>query len=576
VRIATTAATTSQDPNGRGWLERWVVLLNGGYDPGMVRGRGVWMLDVWTGQTLWRYRNDEFQAMRGETTSFMGPIAATPALVDMGAGDRITGSADVDGYFDTATFGDVLGNLYVARFYQPGTFSATTGLINNWSAARTFEMNRKSSGPQDMRARGQFFFMTTDVLDPPSKLMVMAGSGNREQLMEVKPTCSADDLLGCCQAGCSVTSAAVTASYGTSSCSTGGTFSCSAGALTWTPSGGGAACNGSFACGASSSSVTQSVTFNFDCGTAGKLGPFSATLTCDSSGICSTDTVPNTGTIDVSSITTACSTTGGKHDCMFGVWGYGQKAEKRFDETDSTGASAKAFDENRFTDVAGYSGCGTFGTCSLVNASPAVVIDSPTTGLGVTCQGLPSTAKCQAGSTDPGWKYCYGEYCATGSCTTPDTTPPWCDERTASAAVGGYSACVQFATFRPTGAVSLDPCSAASGTPTTLSYLVDPLSGTPSDACGYGVANADGTTTYNRAQSKNAYSPPKTSTVRIVVNDKGEVNYSVLGDPSDSGGEGADKNNLMTRSSTAEPLYILEVPRVGHQCRHVANSGKCE
>jgi type IV pilus assembly protein PilY1 len=64
VRIATTT-NGPKDPLGRSFEERWVVMANGGYDPAMVRGRAIWMLDAWTGTWLWRFTDDDFKAMRG-------------------------------------------------------------------------------------------------------------------------------------------------------------------------------------------------------------------------------------------------------------------------------------------------------------------------------------------------------------------------------------------------------------------------------------------------------------------------------------------------------------------------------
>src|SRR5690349_20249617 len=73
--------------NARGWEERWIALLNGGYSADLSRGRGVYMLDAWTGQKLWsaeaRPGVVSGDAWRDEVLSRMMPIAASPALVDI-------------------------------------------------------------------------------------------------------------------------------------------------------------------------------------------------------------------------------------------------------------------------------------------------------------------------------------------------------------------------------------------------------------------------------------------------------------------------------------------------------------
>ena len=67
--------------------ERWVVLLAGGFDPQYVRGRGVFMLDVWTGKELFDFSYPEpgtTLASDDPRLALRFPIAATPGMVPVG------------------------------------------------------------------------------------------------------------------------------------------------------------------------------------------------------------------------------------------------------------------------------------------------------------------------------------------------------------------------------------------------------------------------------------------------------------------------------------------------------------
>jgi type IV pilus assembly protein PilY1 len=157
--------------------------------------------------------------------------------------------------------------------------------------------------------------------------------------------------------------------------------------------------------------------------------------------------------------------------------------------------------------------------------------------------------------------YSYGKWCPTGTCT-PAT---WTDEKSGSAPTV-FRGCSEWSGFRPTGASSsTDPCSASSGTPSTIRYRADVKSGIPREFCGVD-STVSGRAAYLFGVQKNAYAPPQSGSIRVVVNDKGQVNYSTLKIET---GSPAEKQGLGTRSSLSEPLYWLEVPRDVHSCRHV-------
>jgi hypothetical protein len=71
---------------------------------------------------------------------------------------------------------------------------------------------------------------------------------------------------------------------------------------------------------------------------------------------------------------------------------------------------------------------------------------------------------------------------------------------------------------------------------------------------------------YYAASQRNAVAAPQNASVRFVMNQRGQINTSLLKIET---GSPAQKQSLNTRNSLAEPLYWLEVPQVTHTCRHV-------
>jgi len=543
VRLAT-PKNGPKDPGGRGFEERWIVMVNGGYDPALVRGRAVWMLDAWTGKWLWRFTDADLKTVRGDTKASMFPVAAAVGLVDLGSGASSTGTYDTDGYFDTATWGDLGGNLFVARFHEPGVLDGS-GHVTNWTAARTFETQRQLDDTQKITDRGEVFFMTGNGIDPSNtgRLITTFGTGNREKLMQTGNSCGPNNVAGCCWSGCTVTAASTTA-VGT--CSQGGTFQCSAAGLSYTPAAtAGCGIQGSpNSCAGSSNKVD----LTFDCGAVGTR-TITANLVCDADGVCTTEAPSGSG-----DFSTAVLARPKPQYRAYGLWSYGMVDAKKF----STVAEAKAFDGQRSTDLP-YSGCSAVssGTCTLVETSPAEVKQTAV-GLTTSCRG--GATKCKATSEDLGWMYSYGQHCPFESCS-PAT---WDDERTGTA-MAPWASCAVWSGFRPTGAASgSDPCTASTGSPSSNAYSLDAFSGVPRKGCG--VEDTSPVLAYYAASQRNALAAPQNASVRFVMNQRGQINTSLLKIET---GSPAQKQSLTTRNSLAEPLYWLEVPQVSHTCRHV-------
>ncbi|MGZ3457558.1 MAG: hypothetical protein ACXU86_03535, partial [Archangium sp.] len=203
---------TTSNPNdaARGWEERWVAVLNGGYSSDLSRGRALYMVDAWTGKKLWSAEahpgsgGDAYSSVINQ----MMPIAAAASLVDIGKAENV--QRDLDGFFDTAVVGDLGGQVWTFRFKEPGQVDATTGLVNNWFGARSLEMAREDgsfAGPHNAYVKEPFFHITSNVLQPETGwLRSFLGTGDRQHLRTIPGSdCGPDDLLACIRLKCDVT-----------------------------------------------------------------------------------------------------------------------------------------------------------------------------------------------------------------------------------------------------------------------------------------------------------------------------------------------------------------------------------
>jgi type IV pilus assembly protein PilY1 len=192
--------------------ERWVVFLSGGFDPQYVRGHGVHMLDVWTGQELLNFSRpadtDRSVPSNDPRWNLDAPVAGTVAMVAFGAGARAdSGYPANGGFFDTATFGDANGALWTIRFNDPGHI--TGGKVDNWFGARSFQFDKSSSSTfcGSTSARQPFFYITANVPLYSSNRMyrVLAGTGDRYNILDqYGGTCGPDNIRACMLRGCNV------------------------------------------------------------------------------------------------------------------------------------------------------------------------------------------------------------------------------------------------------------------------------------------------------------------------------------------------------------------------------------
>ncbi|HYD41682.1 MAG TPA: hypothetical protein VEB43_12720 [Anaeromyxobacter sp.] len=546
------------DPQEKGWIEKWIVMLNGGYDPTLNRGRAVWTVDAWTGQVYWRFDDTVFKrevlgnATRDNTSMF--PVAAGIGMVDIGDPTGDVG-LDSDNFFDTATWGDLGGNLWVARFDWPGERDAS-GRVTNWRAARTFEQGRLPSDDQYATNRSEFFYMTSNAWEPQRhQLRTLLGSGNREQILEQGQGCGPDNLMSCCQAGCSVATS-TQVNYGV--CSSSGAFACTnTGRMTSSPAfDQGCGTAGASACtGGATNTFTSTSNYSLSCGASGS-SIAAGKATCDATGLCAVNPV-GTGKDLVPPGAASCT----NKAKFYGVWSYGgyQVPEKTFSTEPTAGwASATTFDRNRFTDV-DYDGC-TFtqnDKCSLVETTRAQVSAEGR----LTCRGV---TKCQASVDDPGWFYTYNVTCP----TEVECSAGCSNEKTVSGSTV-VNSCTMWNSFIPRGSAlsGSNPCQGANtAQQTAIGYSSDYVTGVPTLSCSQGKSTADNVV--YRGSQRTTIAPPAAPMARNSVTRGGKIYYSTLqldpGAPATSTGSGS--------RDAAAPLYWTEVPLEVHMCRHVSNA----
>jgi type IV pilus assembly protein PilY1 len=203
---------TPEDPlNAVKYHELWVVLLAGGFDPSYQRGRGVHMIDVWRGKEVFdfSYPTDPTVVSYDPRQNLQYPVAATPGMVMWGTqARRQTGDKVNDAFFDTATFGDVGGQLWVLRFNRPGTMDPN-GKVSNWYGGRVFTHGYQWAGRRELCTEylgHPFFYITANTALPSSRVYrVFVGTGDRFNLLDTNGgTCGPDNIRACAQRGCTV------------------------------------------------------------------------------------------------------------------------------------------------------------------------------------------------------------------------------------------------------------------------------------------------------------------------------------------------------------------------------------
>jgi type IV pilus assembly protein PilY1 len=188
--------------NGTKASERYVVALGGGWDPNLVRGRGVYIVDAWTGSVMWRYTATDSGA-GSDARQYLYPVAATVSLVD----------TNNDGLFDTAVVGDTMGQVWTFGMLSPGGRSGGAGTpFDNWFGGRAFV----TAKGQPLYNRTPFFQLASVAQLPSGDIRAYLGGGDRFHIKDSSVTsCGLDNLEGCIRRGCTIDSNAQQVQSGT-------------------------------------------------------------------------------------------------------------------------------------------------------------------------------------------------------------------------------------------------------------------------------------------------------------------------------------------------------------------------
>lgn len=553
---------------GQETIEQWMVGLSGGWSPGLEKGRGIYFVDAWNGaingrrdNLWWKFEFDQDAAGSFDQPAkyLLTSVPAPVAMVDYGANV----DPKVDGFFDTAVFGDTFGQVWVGRFYAPGQFDNTSGLIKNWKVARSFEMDRDgvtsgsggaetlsdggteaaSSSPKSVANKSPFYYLPSVAIEPGvNKLRAFIGTGNRYAILDTGPgVCRYDNPLACAKSSCSETKVVSTfdsdffkvnkdevhfksRSFEHSKMET-------SGAVSWS-----ATLSDANTCGSTGAVEVKAENTDYKVGTCDYptgadpnpgdvnkvkyecgLNAAGSTFQCTRTSV--TRNLNNL--VDV----TAIDQTNLGDNRYFGFWAYG--GSRVFVEENDGGTSPHTFDGVRLSDrssASAYAG-------DLINVS------------NVSCTAL---GACDGGATssDNGWFIDYG--------TMPIKTA------TGSAIL---SSCVLWSDISPTGGDG-GTCG-AQVTPASSIYQADFITGQPN--CAYGFLPSDGGA-YTRTQTRSVVAPPPEPTSVVQVSNNGQVRYSaMIVEP----GKGQATNiNVSGSQDVLQLVYQVPVPRSLHNCRH--------
>jgi type IV pilus assembly protein PilY1 len=525
--------------------ERWMVMLSGGWSPGLEKGRGIYMVDAFHGQVngrtdnlWWKFdynptaSNDRELPRKYLTHSVVAPVA----MVDYGR----NGAQRLDGFFDTAVFGDTRGQLWVARFTQPGKLSASSPkLVENWAAARSFQMDRDN--PDSAKKAWPFHYLPSIGVQPDTGLMrAMIGSGNRYALLDKDAgMCRFDNPDACAKYACGTVeveaqveriNAKVTLGQKWSSGSlTSSTLARSSPATT--------------SCGTTVGEITKHALLS--CSSETTTGPVnenrpnlrrtkvSCGMNADGQFACTTTSPVTDNHRDVVIKPSASTLAELGNNRFFGVRIYGA-AGQMFDETlsaPSTNPSVRSpaqYDDARLTDRSGSNPAGG----DLVN------VTSTTCTASGTCSGNKANEK------GAGWVLDY------------EDGP---QHKTASGA-SVLSSCALWNVMYPHETIT----ECASSVARSRFFQANFITGEPN--CASSLQGA-------RYQEKDVSAPPTEPTPTVEVSKSGKLRLSAVSLP--PGADQAQQINVSQDDDMLQNVYELPLGPAEHACRH-SNLASCE
>ncbi|HVE87757.1 MAG TPA: hypothetical protein VND93_33095 [Myxococcales bacterium] len=532
---------------GKNTVERWVTMLSGGWSPGLERGRGVYMVDVWNGQVngrpdnlLWKWdfdpappAGDNQFARKFLTHSIVSPVA----MVDYGNNSQV----GLDGFFDTALFGDTGGQLWLTRMFTPGVVNAGTKLVDNWGGGRVFQED--VPGGTNITKRWPFFYITSTGIQPDNNaLRAFVGTGNRYSLVDDNVgTCRFDNPVACSRRLCTdvdvetqITTPAITADFrnrwqGQAQTVAGQTVTtaapvpaafCATGAISAT-----------ILTDKMSSCPTDGGTVTYD-----DVRPYGVSCTKDTNGnlSCQRDVSPDAGAPqeeDLPLMPVAGNLQG--RNRFYGVWAYGGNDNTRmFDETRlSGGDSGWSFDQARLTDRP-----------DAGNLANVTATSCNSTG----CVG-------QVGnSTTRGWMYEYPAY----------------EYKTAGGAAL-LASCVLWTNLYPTAPDSgVSAACATTATVRSQFFQADFITGAPN--CAFGFLNDAGV--YSRLLDRDVIAPPPEPGTAVSISPSGQIRYSTL--LVEPGKTDVTQVTVSNSGDLLQSVYEVPVTQAEHMCRH-RDAGRC-
>jgi type IV pilus assembly protein PilY1 len=188
--------------NGTKASERWIFAFGGGYDPSYTRGRGIYVIDAWTGQLLYNYRQIDATSST-DPRSNLWPVSAPVSLIDTNG----------DGLFDQLVAPDNGGQVWLISLMNPGKDTGGGGgLFNNWFGARAFIESKGSAifHRHPFMQRAAVAQMTNPsaagITGAAGTIWrVLLGSGNRDQIKDGNGgTCGIANLDSCRRKDCTV------------------------------------------------------------------------------------------------------------------------------------------------------------------------------------------------------------------------------------------------------------------------------------------------------------------------------------------------------------------------------------
>lgn len=490
--------------------EQWVVFLNGGYDPYMVRGRGMALVDLKTGETLWSFFHGDDTTKRPLADKLRYPIAAGAAMLDLGNAPGSTGDADL--LFDTAIIADYGGQVWTVRFWLPGerdTSGGSAGQVKNWFAARSFQVAMNDAQRADERVvRPPFSYIASNTLQPDTGyLRTFLGTGDRYNLVDAVPQCRLSNPRACAELGCAVSTRIQVHRDTVEPVSHGGArFADYKYADLPPPS----ATSEGNAC------RSPKVTLQWDMQKSGVCDARSGKLEYACSGDAETWSCASS-TNDWVDLKLSGPAPAGSTNRFYGFWSYGVDSSRTF----NTAAEALVYDNRRLRDS-------DLVDVSQFNATGEVV----------------AASERAAGSLDKGWLVRY----------TPSA------ERTGSGSTV-IDGCVIWNSFEPSSNSSA-VCS-TTATNTARTYQASFVSGKADCAASFVNAN----TNLRYVASATVGAPPEPAPQRTLVNGK-VYSSAILPGVGGGGGSGNQQFVVGENKEVLQSIYQIELDPAAHACRH--------